>query len=90
MEDLNSRLNSLEAATMAEDLIDFDESARKLSEDRSLADRYDQQWVAVYGGEIAASAADMDELLRQLSEACVPASKAVIRFIERKERTLIL
>ena len=91
MEGLNSWLDSTEAASTAKELADFDKSARKLlSEDRSLAQKYDKKWIGVYHESVVASANELDELIQALGDAGVPAANTVVRYIEREERTLIL
>ena len=91
MEGAASWLQSLDAAGVAKDIVDFERSAKKLSSDSSLAETYDRQWVAVHGDKVVAASADgLDALLEELDALGVPASNAVIRFIEREKRMLIL
>ena len=90
MEGETNWLDSLDADEVAKDLVDFEESAQALSADSSMAETYDQKWVGVHGGKVVASNDDLDALMKELDARNIPASNAVVRFIERERRTLIL
>ncbi|MGH6829178.1 MAG: DUF5678 domain-containing protein [Rhizomicrobium sp.] len=60
------------------------------SNDPRLIDKYENKWVAVYNGEVVAVGESLGDIMRQLPKRGVPASDAMIRRIDRKERTLIL
>ena|SRR5438034_3880066 len=69
----------------------FRKAARVLSSDHPrLIDKYPKQWVAVYNGEVRASANTFKGLLVQVDRAHLPRAETVIRFIDRNQRTMIL
>lgn len=69
----------------------FADAAKVLSSDHPrLINEHPSQWVGVYHGKVAASATTMESLLSKLRENGVPAKDAIVRFIEKNERTLIL
>lgn len=74
-----------------QELRSFTEAAKVLSSDHPrLIDRYPLQWVGIYQGRVAASARSMKSLLIQLEKEGVPASKTIIRFIDKEQRVLVL
>ena len=69
----------------------FSESASVLSSEHArLVDERPLQWVAVYGGRVAASGKSLKSLIAQLRKQGIPPEKAVVRFIDTEQRTLIL
>ena len=60
------------------------------SEHERLIGKYEQQWVAVYRANVRATSHDLMRLLRDLDERDIPREHAIIRFIDRNERTMIL
>ena len=79
------------AKDIARELTEFTEAAKVLSSDHPrLIDEHPLQWVGVYHGRVAASAPSLKSLMDALAEKGVPAERAIIRFIDKEERTLIL
>ena len=73
-----------------QELTEFREAAAVLSSSHPrLIDKYPDQWVGVYKGAIEASST-MPGLMRQLADKEIPAGKAMVRYIARSQRTLIL
>lgn len=69
----------------------FRESAEVLSGSRRrLIDNYEGQWVAVYDGRIVASGNNVARVKAKLSKTGIAPGSAIIRFIEKKRRTMIL
>ena len=56
----------------------------------NLIERYPDQWVAVYGGAVQASAESLDGLLARMDAQDIPRSDAIVRLIEREPPTMIL
>jgi len=76
---------------VARELNALSEAAELLSSDHPrLIDEYPMQWVGIYQGRVAASAKTIQSLMSKLEASQVPLAKAIIRFIEREERILIL
>jgi hypothetical protein len=76
---------------VAKELHALSEAAKVLSSDRPrLIDQYPLQWVGVYEGRVAAHATTIESLLTQLEQRDIPSNKAIIRFIDKEERILIL
>lgn len=70
---------------------EFAEAAKVLSSDHPrLIDEHPLHWVGVYQGRVAASAKSLDSLMKRLDEEGIPRGKAIVRFIDSEERTLIL
>ena len=73
------------------DLQAFRKSAEVLSSSqRRLIDNYEGQWVAVYDGKIVASGDNVARVKAKLSKTGIAPGSAIIRFIEKKRRTMIL
>lgn len=78
-------------ARIARELDEFAESARALSSDHPrFIDDYPQQWVGVFQGKVQAQGKTLKSVMAQLGEKGIPTKHALIRFIERDQRTLIL
>ena len=74
-----------------QELTEFREAAAVLSSSHPrLIDEHPDQWVGVYKGIVEAAATSMPGLMRQLAQKDIPASKAMVRYIARTQRTLIL
>ncbi len=68
------------------------QSARVLSADHPrLIDEYPERWVALHDGQVIADAGTIEELL-EVVEATDPESRThiLVRFIDRRQQTLIL
>jgi hypothetical protein len=78
-------------AQVGRELDEFAASARALSSDHPrFIDEYPQQWVGVFQGQLRARGKTLKSVLAQLGEQGIRSEHALIRFIERDQRTLIL
>ena len=59
-------------------------------EKQRLLDRYAEEWVAVYRGKVVAHHKDLEQLMRALRSKGVTPEDAVVDFITRNERVLVL
>ena len=76
---------------IARGLREYSNSAEILSADQPrLINEYPMRWVGVYQGKVSADADNLPSLMQKLEERGVPPGDAIIRFIERNQRTLIL
>lgn len=76
---------------IARDLRAFSRTAQIFSSnERRLLKKYPEQWVALYGGKVRASAKSFDEVLSKLKQQGVPANHAFIRYMDTSGRKLIL
>ncbi|HEX2526589.1 MAG TPA: hypothetical protein VHL31_09885 [Geminicoccus sp.] len=76
---------------IARQIEEYRQAASVLSSNHPrLINTHPMQWIAVYRGRVAASATDMKSLMTKLKEEDIPASEAIVRFIDTEERTLIL
>ena len=57
---------------------------------RQVRKDYPDQYVAVYGGEIVASHANLKRVLAALKAKAIPSNHTVVRFASKKPRRLIL
>jgi hypothetical protein len=82
---------TFDPAELARQLRAFRSAAKTLSSNHPrLIDKYPQQWVAVYSGEVKAHAPTIEGVLKELAEKGIPKERAIVRFIDRNQRTLIL
>jgi len=73
------------------ELADFRRNAQVLSSrQRHLIAGYPKQWVAIFGGEVAAFAPTLEGLLEQMQERGIPRGHAIIRYIDKNRRKMIL
>jgi hypothetical protein len=80
-----------DAPALGRELRDFAAAAQVLSSDHPrLIDEYPDQWVAIYEGQVCAHGESLKSVLNQLAEQHIPAEKAIVRFIERAQKTMIL
>ncbi len=78
-------------SAMAESLRAFQRSARVLSDSHPrLIDEYPDKWVAVTDSTVKAHGDTLEQVLAQIDAQGVPRADVIVRFIERKQRTLIL
>ena len=76
---------------LSRELKEFSRSARVFSGDSPrLIERYPEQWVAVVDGDIATHANTFVEVLGQLDEMAQPREHAMVRFVTKHKRTMIL
>ena len=72
-------------------LLEYSKSAAALSADRPrLIEEHPAKWVGAYRSEVSAKADDLPSLMRELEKQGVPTGDAIIRFVERNQRTMIL
>lgn len=73
------------------ELRSFRRSARILSSHRPrLIDDYRNKWVAIFGGQVKASAVSFDRLMASIDRKKLPRENLVIRYIDNDERIMIL
>ena len=78
-------------ASTADSLRAFEKSASLLSQSEPrLIDRYADHWVALAQGKVVAQAKSLKAVLEAIDRQGISRSDVVVRFIEPKERTLIL
>jgi pyrimidine operon attenuation protein/uracil phosphoribosyltransferase len=79
------------AAQVDRDLRSFREAAKVLSSNHPrMIDEHPSRWIAVYEGTVVATGRSLKSLLSALQKKRIPRDQTIIRFIDRKERTLIL
>jgi len=57
---------------------------------QDLLRQYKEHWVAVYEGSLAAHARTIEELRQQLSKKGIPVNQAVIDFMARERKAMLL
>ncbi|MCA1595314.1 MAG: hypothetical protein LC772_02650 [Chloroflexi bacterium] len=73
------------------DLLAFERDSRVLSTRRAtLIAKYPRRWVAIFGGQVQADARTLSQLLAKVDSLGLPRQRAVIRYIDRNPRKLIL
>ena len=73
------------------ELQSFRKAARALSSDHPrLIDQYPNQWVVVYRGRVAAHGATLSSVLAKMKRNKIPQRRAIVRYIEKNRRTMIL
>jgi hypothetical protein len=78
------------AGEIARSLKSFAASEAVFSSDAPpLVDKYENTWVGVYEGKIAASGKTLQSLKRSLSAKGIPLSETMVRRIDRTEKTFI-
>lgn len=76
---------------IAFELREFSDAAQRLSEQwERLAEEHPMEWVCFHRGEVSASSSSLDDLMAAMRDQGIPANRAVIRFIDKKQKTLIL
>ena len=79
------------AARISRDLDDFGKSADVFSSDTPrLIEQYENQWVGVYKGKVAAHAPTLSKVKKAIEEMGIPLSQTMIRRVDREQRTYIL
>lgn len=79
------------AAQIDRGLRRFGEAARILSSDHPrMINEHPSRWIGVHGGRVVATGRSLNELLSRLRKKRIPQEETLIRFIDKKERTLIL
>ena len=76
---------------IAFELREFSDSAQLLSDQREkLAEEHPMEWVCIHHGKVAASSKTLDALMEKIREQGISANSAIVRFIDKKQKTLIL
>ncbi|MDE0148755.1 MAG: hypothetical protein OXM58_10320 [Rhodospirillaceae bacterium] len=76
---------------IAFELRDFSNSARLLSEQwERLAEKHPMEWVCFHRGKISAHSESLDALMEEMRNLGIPSDRAVIRFIDKEPKILIL
>ena len=76
---------------IALELREFSESARLLSEQwERLAETHPMEWVCFHRGKVSAHSESLDALMEDMRNRGITANRAVIRFIDKEQKTLIL
>lgn len=69
----------------------FAQDAKFLASIRpELQNKYPDHWVAVYGKELVGTGPTLRDIMRQLADRGVPASRAVVDFLSKEPVALIL
>lgn len=77
--------------TVDRELKAFRKDARILSsKQKHLLQQYSKKWIAVYGGKIAAQAATLPSLVKRMEQLGIPRGRAIVRFIDKNPRKMIL
>ena len=85
------RLLGTTPEAIGRELHEFADAAKVLSSNHPrLIDEHPDEWVAVYNGRVAAASKDFDQLMTQLHEKNIPPERAIVRFIDREEKTFLL
>lgn len=78
-------------AEVARELELFAQDAALFSSDRDhLVETYAMRWVALYDGSVRADAPTLPRLLARVDALGIPRERAVVRFIDKNEPTMIL
>ena len=78
-------------ADVARELASFRKAAKSLSSKHPrFIEKYPKQWVVVYEGKVRARGQTMQSVLIQAKKQSIPIGNAIVRFIDRNERTFIL
>jgi hypothetical protein len=56
----------------------------------ALLKSYPKKWIAVYDGEVRASARSLDDLVIKVNTLKLPRNRVVVRYIDRNVRRMIL
>lgn len=76
---------------IAQDLARFRNAAKALSSDHPrLIEEFPKQWVVVYDGKVRARGQTLQSALLQAKEQSLAVENAIVRFIDRNDRTFIL
>lgn len=76
---------------IALELREFSNSARLLSEQwERLAEKHPMEWVCFHRGKVSAHSESLDSLMEEMRNLGIPSDRAVIRFIDKNQKTLIL
>ncbi len=89
-DDMLKRLGA-SPAKIDRELRSFAKSSRVLSSRHPrLIDQYPKQWVGVYKGKVQASGKTIKSVVSQLAKKGIPPERAIVRFIDKNQRTMIL
>ena len=80
-----------DATSIARQLEVFSENARSLSSNRQrLIEEHARHWVGVVSGTVAATGETIEQVISELKDRGFNPDDAIIRFIDREQKTLIL
>ncbi len=69
----------------------FRKDSKLLSSRRvNLIAKYPKRWIVIYDGEVRADARSLNQLLTKVDELNLPREEAVIRYVDRNLRRMIL
>jgi hypothetical protein len=69
----------------------FRREARALAHrQRELKDRYRDQWIAVFDGEVRAAGRTFESVLKQVDREGLPKERTLVRYIDEDDRAMIL
>lgn len=76
---------------VARELASFRKAARSLSSNHPrYIEKYPKQWVIVHNGAVKVRGQSMQSALLQAREQNLPVQNAILRYIDRNDRTFIL
>ena len=55
-----------------------------------LTKKYPNKWIAMYNGEVAATADSLENLLKEMDRLGIPREESIVKFMDTERRTLIL
>jgi hypothetical protein len=80
-----------EQPQLVEEMRQFEQDSRFLAlHHDALLDKFPEQWIAVFSGEVVANDTNINDALRELARRKVPHSRVVLAFLTRRPKTLIL
>ena len=76
---------------IAAELSEFSKSARTLSSSRDrLIEKHEKSWIGLYRGKVEIIGDTIDSVISQLTDKGLDPDEAIIRYIDRDLKTLIL
>ena len=55
-----------------------------------LTKKYPNKWIAMYNGEVDATADSLENLLKEMDRLGIPREESIVKFMDTERRTLIL
>jgi hypothetical protein len=79
------------AGEIRKELASFSKSSRVFSSDSPrLIDQYEDKWIAVHDGKVAAADRSLAGVTSKVEKKGIPLGETMIRRIERRQKTFIL
>jgi hypothetical protein len=76
---------------IARELRAFSRGARILSSNRPrLIEEHPKEWIGIYDGKVSATAKSFKTLIAKMRKRGLPPNDAIIRYIDTRERFLVL